>query len=334
MESMKEIRTTTVGGTAPDGDLLENWRRTLSTNPSVVLYKLKPIDTLVEDPAKRNALKEAIKRRLAQGQPIDGCNLLAIRVPLKPYYSDRDSRGKYDISVAYPDVPKGWYAVGQFGQSAALENAFWGHSYAIAVRGNPNFELDADRPFPALFGATSTQRRWCTYRQGNQYGMFTPVFDTPYEEAVLQKYPKLRSIPGSLKDQYLALGDVFEPAAESQAVPQHALEKVACFHRSCLKELPRFPPKVWMWDDTNTRGSPDVTVMGAPNLIMPDGKTKEPRQMVIQAPETGPSYLFKCLPRGDDGSGQVWYTLDWDKVKWLENKWMADIPGVSLRARL
>ncbi len=54
--------------------------------------------------------------------------------------------------------------------------------------------------------------------------------------------------------------------------------------------------------------------------------------MVIQTPETGPSYLFKCQPKGDDGSSSRWFTLDWKKVKWLENKWMADIP--ALRARL
>jgi hypothetical protein len=324
------VRTTTVGGTAPDGDKLEGWRRTLATNPSVVLYKSKTIDTLVDDPVLKAALQQAIRDRLSRGQPIDSCKLLAIRVPLTPYYSDRDSRGKHDISVAYPAVPKGWYAVGQFAQSAALENSFWGKSYAIAVRPNTNFELDLEHPAPALFGATSCLRRWHTYRQGNQYGMFTPVFDTPYEQEVFQKYPALKG--AKLRDQYVALGDVFENAADPQGVRQNSLERVACFHLSCLRELPGFPPKIWVWDDSGTGGTPDVTVMGAPNLVMPDGKPGEPRQMVIQAPETGPSYLFKCLARGNDGSLEHWFTLDWDKVKWLENKWMADIP--ALRARM
>jgi hypothetical protein len=152
-EALDVIRTTTVGGTAPDGELLEGG---------------------VDDPVKKSALQQAIQERLARGQPVDSCKLLAIRVPPKPYYSDRDSRGKHDISVAYPEIPKGWYTVGQFAQSAALENSFGGKSYAIAVRPNPNFELDAEHPVPALFGATTCQRRWNTYRQGNQYGMFTP----------------------------------------------------------------------------------------------------------------------------------------------------------------
>ncbi|ETI22664.1 hypothetical protein G647_06740 [Cladophialophora carrionii CBS 160.54] len=164
-EALDVVRTTTFGGTAPDGEQLEGWRRTLATNPSVVLYKSKTMDTLMDDPVLRAALQQVIKDRLSRGQPVDRCKLLAIRVPLAPYYSDRDSRGKHDISVAYPNVPKG-----------------------------------------------------------------------------------------------------------------------------C-----------------------------------------EPRQMVIRAAETAPSYLFKCLARGNDGSQERWFTLDWDKVKLLENKWMADIPGLKAR---
>ncbi|EXJ71718.1 uncharacterized protein A1O5_05526 [Cladophialophora psammophila CBS 110553] len=327
LQTMDVLKTKTIGGTAPDGEALFDWRQSLASNPSVVKYKVKSLDTLVDDPTKKSALQTAIKARLAMTEPVDGCNVLAIRVPLKPYYSDRDSRGKHDISVAYPDIPKGWYAVGQFAQPAALENAFYGKSYCIAVRGNPNFDLDPDRACPALFGATSAKRRWYTERQGNNYGMFTPVFDSSYQDDLLKKYPALKTSPQvPLIDQYQALGDIFEPAVDPQSIPRTSLENIACFHTSCLKELPKFPPKVWIWDDTNTHGTPDVTVMGAPNLEMPDGKSKERRQMVIQAPETGPSYIFKCLPRGDDGSTEKWYTLDWDKVKWMENKWMADIP--------
>ncbi|OAP60890.1 hypothetical protein AYL99_05892 [Fonsecaea erecta] len=327
LKTMDVVKTKTIGGTAPDGAALYGWRQSLASNPSVVKYKLKSLDTLVDDATKKSELQKAIKARLALTQPVDGCNVLAIRVPLKPYFSDRDSRGKHDMSVAYPDVPKGWYAVGQFAQGAALEDAFHGNSSCIAVRGNPNFDLDPEHACPALFGATAAKRRWYASRGDHQYGMFTPVFDSPYQDDLLKKYPALKTSPQvSLSDQYLALGDIFEPATDPLGINRTSLENVACFHVSCLKEVPKFPVKVWIWDDTSTGGTPDVTIMGAPNLEMPDGKSKERRQMVLQAPETGPAYLFKCLPRGDDGSTEKWYTLDWDKVKWMENKWMADIP--------
>jgi hypothetical protein len=95
--------------------------------------------------------------------PVDHCTGLAIKVPLKQYYSDLGSHAKRDISVAYPDVPKGWLCVAQFAQGVSMKYAFQGQSYTWAVRATPNIDLlgtHGSCPCPGVVAATHVNIIW------------------------------------------------------------------------------------------------------------------------------------------------------------------------------
>lgn len=346
----------TVGGTPPDSEKsLGSWTRSLASNPSAVKFKLKPMDTLVDDVAKQQAIQKAIKDRLAATAPEDGCSLIAIRVPLKPRCSDKHSGGKHDITVAYPAAPDGWFYVGQFAQPVEEGDAYGQESFAVAIRGNPNFDIDPSCPCPPLLPANTLELRWSSWKWfrelSRMYGFYTPtlkISDSAAEQ-LIEKFPILKKSPLledttdpapslTVESQYISLGDIFELTLNTGAFNDpEIIKRLPLFHVGCLKKLDNIPPKVWLWDDTDTGGNPDVTVMGAPNvgavsglsgLIPGANDAKWPRQMVVGAANqpSPPWFLFKCLNRGNIGENWPWYTLDWDKVKWLENKWMANSP--------
>lgn len=128
---MQAVNTHTIGGTATDNrESVNSWRRSLHTNPALINYKLRPIEEFVpadlrveqgKDAAgkpvtvsKRSLVKKAARALIDAQAPVDHCTVLAIKVPLKPYYCDAGSDAKHDMSVAYPDVPKGWLRVSTF----------------------------------------------------------------------------------------------------------------------------------------------------------------------------------------------------------------------------
>lgn len=323
---MDSFKIRTYGGIAPDeNDGLQGWRRSIVSDPAIVKYKLKPIDELITDQDRKKKLQAAIKDHLAGTQPIDSCSVLAIRVPLKPYFSDRDSRSKHDLTVAYPDVPDGWLRVGQFAQPGKAENCFHGQSYGLAVKANPNLDLEGPCPHPPVVAAKAATMQWNNWTNGVPFGFYTPTYDAPtkVEDALaIIADPKL----AAQYNNYAALGDIFEPATETKWLKD--LDKVACFHKDCMVDIPG-GSNFWLWDDTSTGASKDVMIVGAPTAYAgkDDGKVgeKKMQKLVNMAKETSDSYVFKCLARGADWPNQSWKMLDWSKVKLLENKWLADL---------
>ncbi|RAO73970.1 uncharacterized protein BHQ10_009982 [Talaromyces amestolkiae] len=181
---LKTVNPHTIGGTATrtatdDKEDLNSWRQSLHTNPALINYKLRPIEELVPADltveqgkdaggktitvSKRSLVKKAGRAFIDAHAPVDHCTVLAIKVPLKPYYSDAGSGAKHDMSVAYPDVPKGWLRVSQFAQGASRKYAFRGQSYTYAVRANPNLVLLGTHgtcPCPGVVAATHANTIW------------------------------------------------------------------------------------------------------------------------------------------------------------------------------
>jgi len=319
-EKMQTLKIRTIGGTAPDEEgSLQGWRQSLHSNPALVKYKLNTIDNLVTDPVRKAKFLEAINMYLKTNQPVDSCSILAIRVPLKTYYSDEDSGGKHDLSVAYPDVPEGWLRLGQFAQGAKAEWAFKGTNYGVAVRINPNLMLDGHCSNPPVMPATTAESKWTLWRHSTAFGFYTPIYDPADNSTVLTDNLTDKTTP--VRDQYTAVGDIFEPATELKYL--NGIEKIACFHKNCTIKVSG-KTGTWIWDDAGTGGDSDIAVLGAPPAYAGTGSTKL-QPLVVRSPQTSDAYAFKCLPRGTDWNTLTWYMPDWSKVKWLENRWLANL---------
>ncbi|ORY07667.1 hypothetical protein BCR34DRAFT_489297 [Clohesyomyces aquaticus] len=324
VDTMDAMQIRTLGGLAPEADTdLTNWRRTLFFNPVAVDYKLKPIyELLPPDHAKRAALTEEIQKRLAVTAPKDPFSLIAIRVPLKPYISDRDSQAYADLTVAWPDAPDGWLRVGQFAQSAKWENNNMTNDKGVAVRVNPNFDWEGKEP--TVVSAVACTRAWKTRQNGVDFGIFRPLGPdkaTDTNSNVLTVNEGLFFLQGT-EPTYQPLGDFFEHTQSPEGVPSVSLESLAVFHKSLLKTAYTTDSNVrWLWDDSGTGGWPDITLLGAPQDLAEASPPHDRRTLVV-GPGGAPAYIFKCVPRNTDHKSVEWKTLDWSKVKWLDNKFL------------
>lgn len=271
-ESLETVNTHTIGGTATDDkENLDSWRQSLHTNPALINYKLRPIKELVpadltveqKDTAgksvtvsKRGLVKKVAKALIDAHAPVDHCTVLAIKVSLKPYYSDLGSHAKHDISVAYPDVPKGWLRVAQYAQGANMKDAFRGQSYTYAVRANPNQDLlgtHGSCPCPGVVAATHANIIWAG-RSDMTLGQSIPPapsfwrpYYQPYNETQIKAdYTKIIQAGGffglglnvnkPLNGQYIPLGNIFEPLPWGQKELTN-LNSLAIFHKDMVVKL-------------------------------------------------------------------------------------------------
>lgn len=360
-ESLQTVNTHTIGGTATDDkEILDSWRQSLTTNPALINYKLRPIEELVPADltveqkntdgktvtvSKRSLVKKAARAIIDAQAPVDHCTVLAIKVPLKPYYSDLGSHAKHDISVAYPDVPKGWLRVAQFAQGASMKYAFQGQSYTYAVRANPNLDLlgtHGSCPCPGVVAATHANIIW-TGRPDMYIGEGMPPapsfwrpYYQPYNETQIKAdYKKIIEAGGSfglgldvnkpLNGQYIPLGDIFEPLSYGQKELTN-LNSLAVFHTDMIVKLKKAVNTSldvhWIWDDSGSRAETDVTVLGLPisrGNLGPNDETL----LMEPAPETSTALPFWCAQRSVDPTKFEGVTLDWTKVKILRNEWLS-----------
>lgn len=332
---MQAYTIKTLGGTAPSDDSnLSHWQSTLFTNPVAVDYKLRPIyDLLDPTSTKYEGVKEEVDDRLDVTAPKDPFSLLAIRVPLKNYFSDYKSGGKWDIVVAYPDVPAGWLRVGQFaqpGRDSSMQN-----ETAIAVRVNPNFRGEGKAL--SVVPAIGCKLKWKDQSNGISFGMFTPIGPASPSNANLLSGPDdddssnpttTTTTTGSDPDggpAYFPLGDIFEPSISPEGVPQHSLESLAVFHKDVLVTKQHNDKNmVWIWDDADTGGTPDISVWGAAVNIAEEYPPRERRMVLVGQDGGAPAYLFQATARCsvEEAKEVQWKCLDWRKVKWLDNKWL------------
>lgn len=359
---MQTVNTHTIGGTATDDkENLGSWRQSLHTNPALINYKLRPIEELVpadltveqgKDAAgkpvtvsKRSLVKKAARALIDAQAPVDHCTVLAIKVPLKPYYSDAGSGAKHDMTVAYPDVPKGWLRVSQFAQGTSWKYAFRGQSYTYAVRANPNLDLlgiHGTCPCPGVVAATHANSIW-KGRANLTLGQPIPPVPTfwrpyyqPYNETQIKAdYTKIIQSGGTLGlgldvnkpllDQYSPLGDIFEPLVNGQKELTN-LNSLALFHKDMVVKLKKSVNTSldvqWLWDDSGSGAPTDVTVLGLPisrGNLGPNDETL----LMEAAPETSTALPFWCTGRSVDPTKYDGITLDWIKVKILRNEWLS-----------
>jgi hypothetical protein len=215
-------------------------------------------------------------------------------------------------------VPEGWLRLGQFAQGAKSEWAFKGTNYGVAVKINPNLTLDGHCPNPPVMPATTAESKWALWRHSTAFGFYTPIYDPADNSTILNDMLDKKT---PLRDQYAAIGDIFEPATELKYI--QGLDKIACFHKDCMVEVSG-AKGTWIWDDAGTDGPTDIAVLGAPPAYAGKGSTKL-QPLVVKSSQTSDGYAFKCLARGTDWTKLTWHMPDWSKVKWLENRWLANM---------
>ncbi|KAH8813354.1 hypothetical protein F5884DRAFT_751638 [Xylogone sp. PMI_703] len=260
---------------------------------------------------KRELVREHANKRLNKAQPNDNYSILAVRVSLKPYFSDLDSHARNaDLTVAYPEAPRGWLRIAQFASPFNAQWSFRGQCQSIAVCVNPNRIIEDKSTNLHVVPATGITMKWNLWRENKPFGFFKAIYS-----------PKGASAE---TEDYQSIGDIFEPAIDPASV---RFKELACFHKDVLVDLiPGGKNKntsqapAWIWDDKGTGANTDCAVVRLPMGYGTAGTvTDEP---LVTPDNVG--YIFECHPWEDLSTPDnlCGKTLDWSKVKFLDSTWL------------
>ncbi|KAF3392332.1 hypothetical protein DPV78_010269 [Talaromyces pinophilus] len=104
------------------------------------------------------------------------------------------------------------------------------------------------------------------------------------------------------------------------------MNSLAVFHKDMIVKLKKeFNTSLdvhWIWDDSGSRTSTDVNVLGLPisrGNLGPNDETL----LMEPVPETSTALPFWCAEHSVDPTKFDGVTLDWTKVKILRNEWLS-----------